>query len=75
MYPASFTNAAKLETQNGIRNSRKICHPSNSVVPLLDDRVLMSNAQPIIALSPSDVSHRPGRGSKRWATFAAHQMA
>ena len=50
MNPASFTSAAKLDTQNGMRNRRKTCQRSNCVVPLLDARVLNSSANPMIAL-------------------------
>ena len=64
MYPTSFTNAAKLETQNGMRYRRKICQRSSSIVPREADRVLMQSAIPMITLKPIEVSHRLGRGSK-----------
>ena len=64
MKPASFTSAAKLETQNGIRNSRKICQRSSRVVPRELACVLNSSAAPMIALNPNEVSHSRGLASK-----------
>lgn len=75
MYPASLTSAEKLETQKGIRKRRKTCHPSRRVVPLLECLVLKTSAQPIMRLSPNEVSHRRGRASKWLATFTTYQIA
>src|SRR3954453_7995860 len=48
--PCPLTKAAKLETQNGIRNSRNRCQKSKGRVPSADELVLMINATPTITL-------------------------
>ena len=75
MYPASFTRAEKLETQNGIRYNRNTCQPSSVVVPREEARMPIHKAVPIIALNPVDVNHNRGRASKWVATVTAYQMA
>ena len=74
-YPASFTRAAKLETQKGMRNSRKTCQRSSAIVPWEDDRVLITRATPMMTLRPIEVSQSRGRASKWFATLTTYQMA
>jgi hypothetical protein len=62
--PFPFTKAAKLETQNGIRNNRNVCQNSNFTFAVPADTVLMYRANPMMALNPSDVSQRRRLESK-----------
>jgi hypothetical protein len=64
MNPFPFTNAEKLDTQNGIRNNRNVCQKSSFTLLALAAVVLMNNANPIIKLNPSEVSQSRGEGSK-----------
>jgi hypothetical protein len=61
--PRPFTNAEKLETQNGIKNKRKIGQKPNRTPgdPLV---VLIYSATPMMPLSPSEVSHNREFASK-----------
>jgi hypothetical protein len=69
--PRSFTRAAKLDTQNGVRKKRKTGHGSGLIRP---DAALSVSAMPIMTLRPADVSQRRGRESKYLTTTTAHQM-
>ena len=60
--PCPFTRAEKLETQNGIMNSRAVGQKPPRPEP--PDRVLMRSPAPTITETPTDVSHRPPLGSK-----------
>jgi len=64
MNPFPFTSAEKLDTQNGIRNKRKVCQKSSFTLFALAAVVLMNNAKPIIKLNPNEVSQSRGDGSK-----------
>jgi hypothetical protein len=70
--PLPFTNAEKLETQNGIRNNRNIDHRSILALafPVL---ALKYSAKPMIALSPSEVAQSCGFGSKYRITTTTYQ--
>jgi hypothetical protein len=60
-----LTSAAKLETQNGIMNSRNATQNgsrSRGRPPALV--ALINSAKPMIRLRPSDVAHRRGFGSQ-----------
>jgi len=74
MNPFPFTNAEKLETQNGIRNSRNVCQKSNFTLFGLAAVVLMNNANPIIKLNPSEVSQSLSEGSKYRTNTTQYQM-
>ena len=63
MNPRSLTSEAKLETQNGMRNSLKSCHLS-SRVDLLVPAVLRYSANPTMPLNPIEVSQIRGFASK-----------
>ena len=69
-----FTSAEKLETQNGVTNSRNIGQDSRSTGVLPDRVVLMSSATPMIPLSPSDVSQIRQFGSKYRTRTTRYQM-
>jgi hypothetical protein len=62
--PLSFTNAEKLDTQNGMRNRRNVCQRSNVTLFSLDAVVLMNKAKPMIRLNPNEVSQSRGFASK-----------
>jgi hypothetical protein len=74
MNPFPFTSAEKLETQNGIRNNRITCHRSsfNWFFPAF--AVLTNSANPMIALSPSEVSHRRALASKYRTSTTTYQI-
>src|SRR4051812_44638436 len=72
--PRSFTSAAKLDTQKGIRNNRNVCQNPSLTSPSPDAVVLITSATPIITLSPSDVSHSLGLGEKYRASTTQYQM-
>lgn len=74
MNPFPFTNAEKLETQNGIKNKRNVCQKSNFTLFALAAVVLMYNANPMIKLSPHDVSQSRGEGSKYRTSTTRYQM-
>jgi hypothetical protein len=74
MNPFPFTNAEKLETQNGIRNSRNVCQKSNFTLFGLAAVVLMNNANPIIKLNPSEVSQSLSEESKYRTNTTQYQM-
>ena len=69
-----FTNAEKLDTQNGIKNNRNVCQKSSFTLFALAAVVLMNNANPMIKLNPHDVSHNLGAGSKYRASTTLYQM-
>jgi len=69
-----FTRAEKLETQNGIRNKRKICQRPSFTCPAPEAVVLMYSARPMMRLKPRDVSHKRGLGSKYRASTTPYQM-
>jgi hypothetical protein len=64
MNPFPFTNAEKLETQNGIRNNRNVCQKSSFTLFALAAVVLINNANPIIKLNPHEVSQSLSEESK-----------
>ena len=64
MKPLPFTKAAKLETQNGIRKSRKVCQKSSFTLFEPEAVVLRYRANPMMTLRPRDVSHSRRLGSK-----------
>ena len=55
-------SAEKLETQNGIRKSRNVCHGFDVVGDSV--RTLNSNATPTMALIPNELSQILGELSK-----------
>lgn len=59
-------NEEKLDTQNGIMNSRKVCQRSGF------PETLSNRAMPMIALMPSELSQIAGDGSKCVATVARY---
>jgi hypothetical protein len=69
-----FTNAEKLDTQNGIRNSRNVCQKSNFTLFTVAAVVLMNNANPMIKLNPHEVSHSLGDLSKYLTSTTQYQM-
>jgi len=69
-----FTNAEKLETQNGIMNSRAACQNSSFTLFLLAAVVLMNNANPMIKLNPHEVSQSLTEESKYRTNTTAYQM-
>src|SRR5262249_21837666 len=62
--PFPLTNAAKLDTQNGITNNRNVGQNPRLVPGVTPARVLITSAKPMIRLIPSDVSHNLRFGSK-----------
>jgi hypothetical protein len=65
-------SAEKLETQKGIRNSRNVCQRlklTGASLPTLN-----SNATPMMALIPKEVSQILGELSKCAATVTRYQM-
>jgi hypothetical protein len=64
--------AEKLETQNGIRNSRNVCQPFDGVWTSL--RMLNSNATPTMALIPNELSQIRGEMSKCATTVTRYQI-
>jgi hypothetical protein len=74
MNPFPFTRAEKLETQNGMRNSRKVCQKSNLTLFALPAVVLMNSANPIIKLNPSEVSQSLTEESKYRTNTTQYQM-
>jgi hypothetical protein len=72
MKPWSFTSAEKLDTQNGIANSRKVCHLSG-LLPLFEETLNVS-AMPMTPLIPADVIQILGLGSKYRLTTTRYQM-
>ena len=62
--PRPLTSAAKLETQKGVRYSRKMVQPSSCTRVFPETVVLIKSAVPMTALSPRDVSQSAGCGSK-----------
>jgi hypothetical protein len=69
-----FTNAEKLDTQNGIRNNRNVCQKSSFTLFVLAAVVLMYNANPMIKLNPSEVSQSLTEESKYRANTTQYQM-
>lgn len=59
--PSSLISDEKLETQNGIKNSLRVCQWS---VFLLDEDTLSNKPQPITALMPTALIHIFGDESK-----------
>jgi hypothetical protein len=74
MNPFPFTSAEKLETQNGIRNSRNVCQKSNLTLFALAAVVLMNSANPTIKLNPSEVSQSLIEESKYRTNTTQYQM-
>jgi len=74
MKPFPFTSAEKLETQNGIRNSRNVCQKSSFTLFALTAVVLMNNANPMIKLNPSEVSQSLNEESKYRTNTTKYQM-
>jgi hypothetical protein len=72
--PLPFTSAEKLDTQNGIKNSRNVCQKSSFTLFALAAVVLMNNANPMIKLNPHDVSQSRGEGSKYRTSTTQYQM-
>jgi len=74
MNPLPFTNAEKLDTQNGIKNSRNVCQKSNFTLFALAAVVLINNANPMIKLNPSEVSQSRSEESKYRTNTTQYQM-
>jgi hypothetical protein len=74
MNPLPFTSAEKLDTQNGIKNSRNVCQKSSFTLFALAAVVLMNNANPIIKLKPSEVSQSGSELSKYRTNTTQYQM-
>jgi hypothetical protein len=72
--PLPFTNAEKLDTQNGIMNSLAVCQKSNFTLFLLAAVVLMNNANPMIKLNPNEVSQSLTEESKYRTNTTQYQM-
>jgi len=72
--PLPFTNAEKLDTQNGIRNNRNVCQKSNFTLFALAAVVLMNNANPIIKLNPNEVNQSLTEESKYRTNITKYQM-
>jgi len=64
-------SAEKLETQNGIRNSRTFCQPLDGVD--VSPAMLRRRATPTMALIPKELSQILGDGSKCVATVTRYQ--
>ncbi|HYN54900.1 MAG TPA: hypothetical protein VES38_09365 [Methylotenera sp.] len=62
MNPCPLMSDEKLETQNGIRKSLKVCHRSGDFG--LEPLTLRSRAKPITILMPRELSQILGDGSK-----------
>ena len=71
-YPWPLISAEKLDTQNGIRNRRKVCQWLGLVSILLS--TLSSKAIPTMALIPSELSQICGAGSKCLTTATRYQI-
>src|SRR5215813_9066788 len=74
MNPLFFTNAEKLDTQNGIKNNRNVCQKSSFTLFALAAVVLMNNAKPMIKLKPREVSQSLGEESKYRTNTTQYQM-
>jgi hypothetical protein len=74
MNPFPFTNAEKLDTQNGIKNNRDVCQKSSFTLFALAVVVLMYNANPIIKLNPHEVSQSLSEESKYRTNTTQYQM-
>jgi hypothetical protein len=74
MNPFPFTNAEKLDTQNGIRKSRNVGQKSSFTLFALPAVVLMYNANPMIKLKPSEVSQSLGEESKYRTNTTQYQI-
>jgi hypothetical protein len=72
--PLPFTNAEKLDTQNGIINSRTVCQNSSFTLFWLAAVVLMNSANPIIKLNPNEVSQSRNDESKYRTNTTRYQM-
>jgi hypothetical protein len=72
--PFPFTSAEKLETQNGIKNSRNVCQKSSFTLFTLAAVVLMNSAKPMIKLKPSEVSQSLSEASKYRTNTTLYQM-
>jgi hypothetical protein len=70
--PRPLMSEEKLDTQNGIRNSRNVCHwLAPPAVGLL---TLRSNANPMTALIPRELIQIAGVGSKYMRPMTRYQM-
>jgi hypothetical protein len=74
MNPLPLTSAEKLDTQNGIKNSRNVCQRSSFTLLALAAVVLMNKANPMIKLNPHEVSQSRGEGSKYRTRTTRYQM-
>lgn len=74
MKPRPLTSAEKLETQKGMRNKRNSPHPFSREAPMAA-RVLNHSAQPMMPLSPQEVSQSVGLGSKNRTSTLRYQIA
>jgi hypothetical protein len=72
IYPCPLMSAEKLETQNGIRNSRNVCQGFDDAGVSL--RTLNSRATPTMALIPNELSQIPGEVSKCATTVTKYQI-
>jgi len=70
--PFPFTSAEKLETQKGIKKSLNFCQKPSLTSPVAV--VLKYNANPIITLNPSEVSHSLTLESKYRTSTTQYQM-
>ncbi len=64
MKPFPLISAEKLETQNGIRNNRRVCHLSLIATAEIWPPMLRTNATPMKALIPTEFNQMLGEGSK-----------
>jgi hypothetical protein len=70
--PRSFASAAKLVAQNGTQYSLKICQRSRRIACGVE--TLNMRAHPMTRLSPTDVSHNRGDGSKYAPAITRYQI-
>lgn len=59
--PLFLIKDEKLDTQNGMRKRRNVCHLSNGLWPV---PTLRTSAVPMTALMPAELSQIMGEGSK-----------
>ena len=67
-------DSEKLDTQNGMKKKRKICHWLRLVGVKGKPVVLKSRPKPIIVPMPSEVSQSVGDGSKYQKMVRLYQM-
>jgi hypothetical protein len=72
MNPRPLVNDEKLDTANGMKNRRNVCHRLASVALMCP--MLSISAKPINALMPAELSQMLGVGSKWCATVSRYQI-